>query len=73
MNATPTTAGRPVRLGLRENSLQFTLLAVVNVCAGGLAGLERTTVPLIGSETFGLTSELAPVPSSPASSPTPSA
>ncbi|MGY1398084.1 hypothetical protein ACW69H_11870 [Streptomyces sp. SS10] len=75
MNATPTTAGRPVRLDLRENSLHFTLLAVVNinVCVGGLAGLERTTVPLIGSETFGLTSELAPVSSSPASSPTPSA
>ncbi|CAL9283947.1 hypothetical protein SUDANB148_00828 [Streptomyces sp. SudanB148_2056] len=49
MNATPTTAGRPVRLGLRENSLQFTLLVIVNVCVGGLAGLERTTVPLIGS------------------------
>ncbi|GAA3251309.1 MULTISPECIES: hypothetical protein [Streptomyces] len=65
MNATPTTAGRPVRLGLRENSLQFTLLVIVNVCVAGLAGLERTIVPLIGSETFGLTSEPAPAPSSP--------
>ncbi|MFR9795069.1 MFS transporter [Streptomyces sp. MS06] len=51
--------GSPVRLGLRENRLQFTLLLVVNVCVGGLVGLERTTVPLIGSETFGLTSDLA--------------
>ncbi|WP_367318241.1 MFS transporter [Streptomyces sp. HUAS ZL42] len=65
MNATPlaTTptdaSGRPVRLGLRENWLQFTLLVIVNVCVGGLVGLERTTVPLIGSETFGLTSDLA--------------
>ncbi|MEV5605773.1 MFS transporter [Streptomyces sp. NPDC052299] len=64
MNATPTTtttdaAGRPVRLGLRENWLQFTLLVIVNICVGGLVGLERTTVPLIGSETFGLTSDLA--------------
>ncbi|KES06033.1 MFS transporter [Streptomyces toyocaensis] len=50
---------RPVRLGLRENWLQFTLLVIVNVCVGGLVGLERTTVPLIGSETFGLTSDLA--------------
>ncbi|MCF3132293.1 MFS transporter [Streptomyces olivochromogenes] len=65
MNATPATAapadasGRPVRLGLRENWLQFTLLVVVNVCVGGLVGLERTTVPLIGAEVFGLTSDLA--------------
>ncbi|MFF5187396.1 MFS transporter [Streptomyces sp. NPDC000345] len=65
MNATPTTtapvdaSGRPVRLGLRENRLQFTLLVVVNVCVGGLVGLERTTVPLIGTDVFGLTSDLA--------------
>ncbi|MCB5178395.1 MFS transporter [Streptomyces antimicrobicus] len=52
-------AGRPVRLGLRQNRLQFTLLVVVNLCVGGLVGLERTTVPLIGTETFGLTSDLA--------------
>ncbi|WP_082310068.1 MFS transporter [Nonomuraea sp. SBT364] len=49
----------PVRLGLRENWLQFTLLVVVNVCVGGLVGLERTTVPLIGTDIFGLTSDLA--------------
>ncbi|MBN3932332.1 MFS transporter [Streptomyces verrucosisporus] len=53
------SAGRPVRLGLRENWLQFTLLVVVNVCVGGLVGLERTTVPLIGTDVFGLTSDLA--------------
>ncbi|RBM17210.1 MFS transporter [Prauserella sp. PE36] len=49
----------PVRLGLRENRWQFTLLVIVNVCVGGLVGLERTTVPLIGTEVFGLTSDLA--------------
>ncbi|MFE7464284.1 MFS transporter [Streptomyces sp. NPDC057499] len=54
-----TDATRPVRLGLRENALQFTLLIVMNVAVGGLVGLERTTVPLIGSETFGLTSDMA--------------
>lgn len=48
-----------VRLGLRENWLQFSLLVVVNVCVGGLVGLERTTVPLIGTEVFGLRSDLA--------------
>ncbi|MFE7408933.1 MFS transporter [Streptomyces laurentii] len=58
--APPTDrSGRPVVLGLRENWLQFTLLVVVNVAVGGLVGLERTTVPLIGTETFGLTSSLA--------------
>ncbi|MFF0073217.1 MFS transporter [Streptomyces sp. NPDC005494] len=65
MKATPATAtpigasGGPVRLGLRENWLQFSLLVLVNVAVGGLVGLERTTVPLIGTGTFGLTSELA--------------
>ncbi|AFM17452.1 arabinose efflux permease family protein [Mycolicibacterium chubuense NBB4] len=48
-----------VRLGLRENWLQFSLLVVVNVCVGALVGLERTTVPLIGTQVFGLTSDLA--------------
>ncbi|WP_327241404.1 MFS transporter [Streptomyces sp. NBC_01320] len=50
---------RPVRLGLRENWAQFTLLVAVTVCVGALVGLERTTVPLIGAEVFGLTSNLA--------------
>jgi MFS family permease len=60
VTGTPAPAGeRPVQLGLRENWLQFTLLVVVNACVGGLVGLERTTVPLIGSETFGLASDLA--------------
>jgi MFS family permease len=54
-----TTGTRPVRLGLRENWPQFTLLVIVNICVGGLVGLERTTVPLIGTEVFGVTSDLA--------------
>ncbi|GAA3113582.1 MFS transporter [Streptosporangium carneum] len=49
----------PVRLGLAENRLQFALLVIVNICVGGLVGLERTTVPLLGTEVFGLTSDLA--------------
>ncbi|MFD7385578.1 MFS transporter [Streptomyces anulatus] len=58
--ATPRQPDRPtVRLGLRENRLQFTLLVVVNIAVGGLVGLERTTVPLIGTDVFGLTSDLA--------------
>ncbi|PSL01637.1 putative MFS family arabinose efflux permease [Haloactinopolyspora alba] len=54
-----SAASRPVRLGLKENWPQFTLLIVVNVCVGALVGLERTTVPLIGTDVFGLTSNLA--------------
>ncbi|MFF5263848.1 MFS transporter [Actinomadura viridis] len=55
----PGGAPRPVRLGLRENWPQFALLVVVNVAVGALVGLERTTVPLIGTDIFGLTSDLA--------------
>lgn len=50
---------RAIELGLRENWLQFTLLVIVNVCVGGLVGLERTTVPLVGTDVFGITSDLA--------------
>jgi MFS family permease len=43
-----------VRLGLRENLEQFSLLVLVNAFVGGMVGLERTVVPLLGSEQFGL-------------------
>ncbi|MET8804119.1 MFS transporter [Streptomyces sp. NPDC004546] len=59
MSTTVDSEATPVRLGLRENWVQFTLLVIVNVCVGGLVGLERTTVPLIGARTFGLTNDLA--------------
>jgi MFS family permease len=45
---------RVVRLGLKENLGQFSLLVVVNAFVGGMVGLERTVVPLIGSQQFGL-------------------
>ncbi|WP_372783340.1 MFS transporter [Phenylobacterium sp.] len=48
------TAG--VRLGLAENWRQFALLVVVNAFVGGMVGLERTVVPLIGSEEFRIAS-----------------
>jgi MFS family permease len=43
-----------VRLGLRENLGQFSLLVLVNAFVGGMVGLERTVVPLVGSQEFGL-------------------
>ncbi len=45
-----------VRLGLRENWQQFTWLVLINVFVGGMVGLERTVVPLIGAEEFQLAS-----------------
>jgi MFS family permease len=45
-----------IRLGLRENWEQFALLVLVNAFVGGMVGLERTVVPLIGSEEFKIAS-----------------
>ncbi len=44
----------PVRLGLKENWRQFAMLVLVNAFVGGMVGIERTVVPLVGSEEFGL-------------------
>ena len=40
------------RLGIRENWVQFALLVLINVCVGGMVGLERTVVPLVAIEEF---------------------
>jgi MFS family permease len=48
-----------VRLGLRENLGQFSLLVLINVFVGMMVGLERTVVPLIGEKEFGLVSKTA--------------
>jgi MFS family permease len=48
-----------IRLGLRENLAQFSLLVAVNAFVGAMVGLERSTLPLIGREDFGLTSSAA--------------
>ena len=49
----------PVRLGLRENAGQFTLLVALNAFVGAMVGLERSVLPLVGEEDFGLTSTTA--------------
>ena len=43
-----------VRLGLRVNLAQFSLLVGVNALVGGMVGQERTVLPLLASEVFGL-------------------
>jgi MFS family permease len=48
-----------VRQGLRENAAQFVLLMLVNAMVGGMVGLERTLLPIIATEEFGLTSSRA--------------
>jgi MFS family permease len=52
-----TTADRRhggVRLGLRENLPQFSLLVAINALVGGMVGQERTVLPLLAEESFGL-------------------
>jgi MFS family permease len=45
-----------IQLGLRENWQQFALLVLVNAFVGGMVGLERTVVPLIGAQEFRIAS-----------------
>src|SRR5512132_4170548 len=49
----------PVRLGLRANARQFGLLVGLNALVGGMVGLERSVLPLVGEQDFGLTSTAA--------------
>jgi MFS family permease len=51
-------AGR-VRLGLRENIAQFSLLVAVSAFVGAMVGLERSALPLVGREEFDLASSTA--------------
>src|SRR5882672_6605012 len=48
-----------VRLGLRANARQFSLLVALNALVGGMVGLERSVLPLVGEEDFGLRSTSA--------------
>src|SRR5437660_10445278 len=48
--------GGQVRLGLMENWRQFALLVLINAFVGGMVGIERTVVPLIGPEEFDIAS-----------------
>jgi len=48
-----------VRLGLRENWAQFALLVLVNAFVGGMVGLERSILPAIAQEEFGIAARAA--------------
>jgi len=49
------SASGPIRLGLGANAGQFALLIGVNALVGGMVGQERTVLPLLASDIFGLT------------------
>ena len=49
----------PIRLGLRPNAQQFALLVGLNALVGAMVGLERSVLPLVGKQGFGLHSSSA--------------
>ena len=51
-------SSRPL-LGLRENWQQFWLLVLINAFVGTMVGLERTVLPLIAEQDFGIASRSA--------------
>jgi MFS family permease len=53
------TGVRGVRLGLRANLGQFALLVGVNALVGGMVGQERTLLPLLATDVFGVTGATA--------------
>jgi len=53
--ATDLEPTRTLRLGLRANLAQFSLLVGVNALVGGMLGQERTVLPLLAEREFGLT------------------
>ena len=48
-------------LGLGANWRQFTLLVAVNAFVGGMVGMERTVLPLLAGEEFGIASKTAAI------------
>ena len=48
-----------IRLGLRENVAQFTLLVAVNAFVGAMVGLERSILPAIAEQEFHLAARAA--------------
>ncbi len=48
-----------IRAGLRANARQFALLVALNAFVGGMVGLERSVLPVLGEDEFGLSSSSA--------------
>src|SRR5579864_8698370 len=52
-------SGNAIRLGLRENLAQFSLLVVVNAFVGAMVGMERSILPSIAEHDFHLAARAA--------------
>ncbi|WP_270181189.1 MFS transporter [Alkalihalobacillus sp. CinArs1] len=50
---------KPVEIGIKQNLIPFSLLVLINLFVGSMVGLERTILPIIGEERFGLASTSA--------------
>lgn len=48
-----------IKLGLKENWKQFTILVVVNAFVGGMIGMERSIFPQFAADVFGVASKTA--------------
>ncbi|MSO35643.1 MAG: MFS transporter [Acidobacteria bacterium] len=59
MTRSPQPAGAAIRLGLRANLGQFSLLVVVNAFVGAMVGLERSILPAIAEQEFQLAARTA--------------
>lgn len=56
---TKLNSGGSHQLGLRENAAQFALLVVVNAFVGATVGLERTILPALAVDRYGLVAATA--------------
>jgi MFS family permease len=56
---TTTEADTNIKLGIRRNLAQFTLLVIVNAFVGAMVGLERTILPAIAEHEFHLAARAA--------------
>jgi MFS family permease len=59
MRAADSGGGGGLRLGLRANLAQFTLLVAVNALVGGTLGQERTVLPLLARDVFHLSASIS--------------
>ncbi|HYN06071.1 MAG TPA: MFS transporter [Vicinamibacterales bacterium] len=57
--ALSTSPGASIRLGLRQNLVQFCWLVLINAFVGGMVGLERTILPALAESEFHLAARAA--------------
>ena len=59
MLSSASSLDRVVRLGIRENLHQFSLLVLINAFVGAMVGIERVVLPILADEQFGVASRVA--------------